>query len=125
MFTAIVKMKKREPVGFREGWAVGFNVGFLLGVAVGFAKIQRTSWKYYYFKEVSPNDYVEIRSGQRQTLTNLNNRVLTTFAVFIISSFFKIMIINIRGTNTLTLLIYFLSSETSLGIFLIKISRQS
>ena len=57
---------------------------------------------------MSPNDYDEIRSGQMQTLTNLNNRVLTTFAVFIISSFFKIIIINIRGTNTLTVLFIYL-----------------
>ena len=34
----IVKMKEKQPVGFREGWAVGFNEGFLLGLAVGFPK---------------------------------------------------------------------------------------
>ena len=84
----IVKMKETEPVGFREGLAVGFNVGFLLGLAVGFTKIQRIRYKYSFFQRSVAQDSVERRSWPRQILTNLNNPVLTTFAVLIIFFFF-------------------------------------
>ena len=83
----IVKMKEREPVGFCEGWAVGWIVGILLGLAVGFTKIQSTR-KYIIFSKKPCQDSVEIRSGQRQILSNFNNPVLTIFAGLLFCEYF-------------------------------------